>query len=68
MLFFSSFDGALAGANLFTVAATAKLAGVNVRSYLKWLFEQLARREWTADQAGRALLPEHFAASQQAEQ
>jgi len=67
-LFFGSFDGALAGANLFTVAATAKLSGVNVRSYLKWLFEQLGRREWTADQARRALLPEHFAALEQAQQ
>jgi transposase len=67
-LFFGSFDGALAGANLFTVAATAKLFGVNVRSYLKWLFEQLARREWSADQARHALLPEHFAALEQHEQ
>jgi transposase len=67
-LFFGSFDGALAGANLFTVAATAKLSGVNVRSYLKWLFEQLGRREWTADQARHALLPEHFAALKQTEQ
>lgn len=67
-LFFGSFDGALAGANLFTVAATAKLHGVNVRRYLKWLFEQLARREWSADQARQALMPEHFAALEQGDQ
>lgn len=66
--FFGSFDGALAGANLFTVATTAKLFGVNVRGYLTWLLEQFARRDWTAESAGRALLPEHYAALQQAEQ
>ena len=37
-------------------------------AHLKWLFEQLARREWSADQARHALLPEHFAALKQGEQ
>lgn len=67
-MFFGSFDGALAGANLFTIAGTAKLWKVDVRAYLKWLFAELARREWSADQARHALLPEHFAALKKAEQ
>lgn len=67
-LFFGSKRGADAGAVLFTIVGTAKLHGVNLRLYLRWLFDHLARRAWSKDQAGRALLPEHFAAEQAAQQ
>ncbi len=67
-LFFGSKRGADAGAVLFTIVGTAKLHGVNVRLYLRWLFDHLARRGWSKEQAGKALLPEHFAAEQAAQQ
>jgi hypothetical protein len=67
-LFLGSMNAADAAANLFTIVGTAKLHGVNVRAYLRWLFSELARREWNVEQAAAALLPEHFAALQQAEQ
>ncbi len=61
-LFLGSKDAADAAANLFTIVGTAKLHGVDVRGYLKWLYGELARRDWSVEQAGEALLPEHFAA------
>jgi transposase len=63
-LFIGSYDAAHATANLFTVIGTAKLQNVDVRAYLRWLFAELARRDWSAAEAGEKLLPEHFAANQ----
>jgi transposase len=63
-LFIGSYDASYATANLFTVIGTAKLQGVDIRAYLRWLLGELARREWSVTDAGEHLLPEHFAAFQ----
>lgn len=61
-LFIGSYDAADAAANLFTLIGTAKLQSVNVRGYLRWLYAELARRDWSMADAGKHLLPEHYAA------
>ena len=45
---------------------TARLHGANELAYLKWLFRQLLRREWS-DEAARKLLPDYWLRAQQEE-
>ena len=51
-------------AQLASILTTARLHGANERAYLRWLLEELARREWS-DEAARQLLPAAWLAAQQ---
>lgn len=61
-LFFRDQDKLEHVARLMSVVTTARLHGANELDYLRWVLEQLARREWSAE-AAAALLPDAWKAS-----
>lgn len=65
-LFFRGDHTCERAAVIASVLMTARLHGANELQYLRWLFEQLLRREWS-ETAARALLPDFWLAAQQEE-
>ena len=66
-LFFRSDENVERAARLASLFLTARLHGANELAYIRWLLEELARREWSVEAAGR-LLPAAWLAQKQAEQ
>lgn len=62
-LFFRSNVTTERAAQLASILTTARLHGANERAYLRWLLEELARREWSPE-AARALLPAAWLAAE----